>query len=222
MNKVSEENQHLVSRRRFLHTSGLGFGGIALAHLMHNELFAETKPSLNLLPRKPHFKPRARAVIQLMQNGGPSQMDLFDPKPELNKFAGKPIGETPYKSVLDPSKIRKLRIPIKGDANGHTRTKIFPLQTGFKKYGQSGIEISDWFPHIGSCADEIAFIRSMWTSDNNHGAQVQFHSGRHFLEAVVPGRHVENQGDRDLVPQPAPAVQIAFRQGILDMAYNRM
>ena len=62
MNKVSEDNQHLVSRRRFLHTSGLGFGGIALAHLMNNELFAETKPSLNLLPRKPHFKPRARAL----------------------------------------------------------------------------------------------------------------------------------------------------------------
>ncbi|HCK72938.1 MAG TPA: DUF1501 domain-containing protein, partial [Planctomycetaceae bacterium] len=79
-----------------------------------------------------------------------------------------------------------LRIPIKGDGNGHTRTKIFPMQTGYKKYGTSGIEISDWFPKIGACADEIAFIRSMWTSDNNHGAQVQFHSGRHFLDPRVP------------------------------------
>ena len=72
------------------------------------------------------------------------------------------------------------------DANGKERKTIFPLQTGYKKYGQSGIEVSDWFPHIGSCADEIAFIRSMWTTDNNHGAQVQFHSGRHMLDPRVP------------------------------------
>jgi hypothetical protein len=60
------------------------------------------------------------------------------------------------------------------------------MQTGFRKYGESGIEVSDWFPEVGSCVDDIAFIRSMWTSDNNHGAQVQFHSGRHFLDPRVP------------------------------------
>jgi hypothetical protein len=65
-------------------------------------------------------------------------------------------------------------------------TTIYPLQVGYKKYGQCGIEISDWFPHIGSCADEIAFIRSMWTTDDNHGAQVQFHSGRTCWSRACP------------------------------------
>ncbi len=72
------------------------------------------------------------------------------------------------------------------DANGQQRTKIYPLQTGFRKYGKSGIEVSDWFPHIGSCVDDLAVIRSMWTTDDNHGAQVQFHSGRHMLDPRVP------------------------------------
>ena len=175
---MNHDNACSISRRSVLQ-SALGFGTLAL-----NGIMAAEK---QVLPDgQPHFTPRAKRVIWLFMRGGVSHMESFDPKPELNKFAGKPIGETPYKSVLDPSKIRKLRIPIKGDANGHTRTKIFPLQAGFKKYGQSGIEISDWFPHIGSCADDIAFIRSMWTSDNNHGAQVQFHSGRHFLDPRVP------------------------------------
>lgn len=166
------------SRRRILQ-SALGFSGLALNGIMASEK--------HVLPDgKPHFEPKAKRVIWLFMRGGVSHMESFDPKPELNKHAGKSIGETPYKEVLDPEKIRKLRIPIKGDGNGHTRTKIFPLQTGFKKYGQSGIEVSDWFPHIGSCADDIAFIRSMWTSDNNHGAQLQFHSGRHFLDPRVP------------------------------------
>ncbi|MGB1725070.1 MAG: DUF1501 domain-containing protein, partial [Limisphaerales bacterium] len=165
--------------RRALLQSTLGFGALALNGIMA----AETQ---NRPDGKPHFMPKAKRVIWLFMRGGVSHMESFDPKPALNEFAGKSISETPYKSVLDASKIRKLRIPIKGDANGHTRTKIFPMQTGFKRYGQSGIEISDWFPNIGSCADDIAFIRSMWTSDNNHGAQVQFHSGRHFLDPRVP------------------------------------
>lgn len=167
-----------ISRRRILQ-SALGFSGLALNGIMASEKHFPPDG-------KPHFEPKAKRVIWLFMRGGVSHMESFDPKPELNKYAGKSIGETPYKEVLDPKKIRKLRIPIKGDGNGHTRTKIFPLQTGFKKYGQSGIEVSDWFPHIGSCVDDIAFIRSMWTSDNNHGAQLQFHSGRHFLDPRVP------------------------------------
>ncbi len=172
------DHQFELSRRTLL-GSALGFGALAL-----NGIMAAEEPALP--DGKPHFTPKAKRVIWLFMRGGVSHMESFDPKPALNKFAGKSIGETPYESVLDASKIRKLRIPIKGDANGHTRTKIFPMQTGFGKNGQSGIELSDWFPHIRSCADDIAFIRSMWTSDNNHGAQVQFHSGRHFLDPRVP------------------------------------
>ena len=175
---MTQDDPIAMSRRSLLQ-SALGFGALAVNGIMA----AETQ---NLPDGKPHFMPKAKRVIWLFMRGGVSHMESFDPKPALNEFAGKSISETPYKSVLDASKIRKLRIPIKGDANGHTRTKIFPMQTGFKRYGQSGIEISDWFPNIGSCADDIAFIRSMWTSDNNHGAQVQFHSGRHFLDPRVP------------------------------------
>jgi hypothetical protein len=175
---MNSHDPDFFSRRRILQ-SALGFSGLALNGIMASEKHA-------LPDGKPHFEPKAKRVIWLFMRGGVSHMESFDPKPELNKHAGKSIGETPYKEVLDPEKIRKLRIPIKGDGNGHTRTKIFPLQTGYKKYGESGIEVSDWFPHIGSCADDIAFIRSMWTSDNNHGAQLQFHSGRHFLDPRVP------------------------------------
>ena len=74
--------------------------------------------------------------------------------------------------------------------------QLYPLQTGSKRYGQCGVEISDWFPHIGGCADDIAFIRGMWTTDNNHGAQVQFASGRHMLEprTAAPGVDAANFG----------------------------
>ncbi len=113
-------------------------------------------------------------------------MESFDPKPALNTFAGKSISDTPHANVLDPENFKNLRVVVVDDANGKDRKTIYPLQTGYKKYGQSGVEISDWFPHIGSCADDIAFIRSMWTTDNNHGAQVQFHSGRHMLDPRVP------------------------------------
>ena len=165
--------------RRTILQSALGFGALAMNGIMASEQHA-------LPDGQPHFTPKAKRVIWLFMRGGVSHMESFDPKPELTKYAGKSIDETPYQDVLDPAKIRKLRIPIKGDGNGHTRNKIFPLQTGFQKYGESGIEVSDWFPNIGACADDIAFVRSMWTSDNNHGAQVQFHSGRHFLDPRVP------------------------------------
>ena len=151
MNRVIEDNHHLVSRRKFLHTSGLGFGGIALAHLMHNELFAETKSGLNLLPRKPHFKPRARAVIQLMQNGGPSQMDLFDPKPELQKRSGQSHTE----------KVETFQPGSEGNVLLGSPFKFAPR-------GQSGIELSDVIPHTASIVDDICLVRSMYTEHNNH------------------------------------------------------
>lgn len=113
-------------------------------------------------------------------------MESFDPKPMLTKYAGKTIAETPYAHVQDPERLRNVRVVVVNDANGQQRNVIYPLQVGYKKYGQSGVEVSDWFPHIGSCADEIAFVRSMWTTDDNHGAQVQFHSGKHRLDPPAP------------------------------------
>ncbi|MCA9039814.1 MAG: DUF1501 domain-containing protein [Planctomycetaceae bacterium] len=134
---------------------------------------------------RPHFTPRAKNVIWLFMNGGVSHMESFDPKPALNQFAGRTIAETPFADVQNPEKlaIERLRVP---DANGNQRNEIYPLQIGYRKHGESGIEVSDWFPHIAEHVDELAFVRSMWTTDSNHGAQTQFHSGRHQNDGHFP------------------------------------
>ena len=114
-----------------------------------------------------------------------SQMESFDPKPELNAWAGKTYDESPYKSVVDSPYLKKnLRELVEGLHKVHP--KIYEMQVGFKKYGQSGLEFSDWWSHLGQHADDIALVRSMWTTDNNHGAQLQFHTGRHVLEGQFP------------------------------------
>ncbi len=168
-----------ISRRQYLLHSAMGFGSLALGGILAGE--ERAKPD-----GQPHFRPKAKRVIWLFMRGGVSHLESFDPKPALNKFAGKSISETPHADVFNPKHFKDLRVVVVDDANGKDRKTIYPLQTGYKKYGQSGMEISDWFPHIGSCADDIAVIRSMWTTDNNHGAQVQFHSGRHMLDPRVP------------------------------------
>jgi len=172
------------SRRRFLAQLGAGFSGLALTAMLADESLAE--PHWQPPSGQPQFAPRAKRVIWLFMRGGVSHMESFDPKPALTKYDGKSIDETPFSDVLSPERLRNVRVVAVGDANGQQRNVIFPLQVGYKQYGQCGVEISDWFPHIGSCADDIAFIRSMWTTDNNHGAQVQFASGRHMLEPKVP------------------------------------
>ena len=171
------------SRREMLRMGG-GLAGIALTSLFSEDSHA--KPGSSEPSGLPHFPPRAKNVIWLFMRGGVSHMESFDPKPELTRYAGKSISETPYASVQDPERLKKVRVVVVNDANGQQRNKIYPLQIGFKPYGQSGIHVSDWFPHIGSRIDDIAVIRSMWTTDDNHGAQVQFHSGRHMLDPRVP------------------------------------
>lgn len=176
---MSPDFLQALNRRRFLSQAGLGFGSLAL----HSLLQAEAIPPQS---GDPHFRPKAKNVIWLFMRGGVSHMESFDPKPALNQYAGKSIDETPHADVLDPARFEDLRVVVVNDANGKQRNTIYPLQTGFHRYGESGIAVSDWFPHIGSCVDDLAVIRSMWTTDNNHGAQVQFHSGRHMLDPRVP------------------------------------
>ncbi len=173
-------------RRRGFLTSGLGFGGLALASMLQRDAAANDTTGWSPPNGLPHFAPKAKSVIWMFMRGGVSHMESFDPKPALNKYAGKSIPETPFASVQDPEKLKKVRVVVVNDANGQQRNKLYPLQVGYKKRGQSGIEVSDWFPHIGSCIDDIAVVRSMWTTDDNHGAQVQFHSGRHMLDPRVP------------------------------------
>src|SRR5207247_3381765 len=65
-------------------------------------------------------------------------------------------------------------------------TRLFPLQVGFKKRGRAGVEVSDWWPHLSTCVDDIAFVRSMYTTDNDHAAEFQMHTGRHHLDETQP------------------------------------
>lgn len=173
-----------LDRRRFLHGAGLGFGGIALQSMLTRDSFGAGR-SLRIDGR-PQFAPKAKNVIWLFMRGGVSHMESFDPKPMLTKYGGKTIAETPYADVQDPEKLKNVRVVVVNDANGQQRNVIYPLQVGYKKYGESGIEVSDWFPHIGNCIDDISVIRSMWTTDDNHGAQIQFHSGKHRLDPPAP------------------------------------
>src|SRR5580698_4886425 len=166
-----------MHRRSFLADVGMGFTGLALgAMLSRDGIVRAEAPAVWQPPDgQPHFAPKAKSVIWLFMNGGVSHMESFDPKPELTKFAGKSIAETPYKSTQDPEKLKLARVAVVNDANGQQRNVLYPLQVGYKKYGQSGTELSDWVPHMGSCVDDISIVRSMWTTDDNHGAQTQFH-----------------------------------------------
>ena len=176
------------SRRSFLADFGNGFAGLALsAMLARDGVLGANEDSQWQPPNgEPHFTPKANTVVWLFMNGGVSQAESFDPKPDLTKYAGKSISETPFADVQNPEKLKLARVTVINDANGQQRNKLFPLQVGYRKYGESGIEMSDWVPHIGSCVDDIAVIRSMWTTDDNHGAQTQFHSGRHMLDGEFP------------------------------------
>src|SRR5437868_3971505 len=141
-----------LSRRRLLERSCLSFGSIVLADLLH----AEAKPSpgvqvySDLAERKPHFPAKAKAVIQLVQNGGPSQMDLFDPKPELTRRSGQP----------HPDGV-EIHQP-----NNQNILLASPFE--FRKYGQCGMDVSEALPHTASIVDDLCFVRSMHTEHNNH------------------------------------------------------
>ncbi len=142
-----------LSRRELLTRSGMGLAALALMPLLPegiSNVAAGEAGSLNpLAPKRPHFPARAKRVIHLFMNGGPSQVDTFDPKPALEKYAGK---ELPTGNLQTERKT--------GAA--------FPSPFKFKKYGQSGIEVSELFPHVGEHVDDIAVIRSMVADIPNH------------------------------------------------------
>jgi hypothetical protein len=133
-----------------------------------------------------HHAPKAKSVIWLFMVGGVSQMESFDPKPALNEYAGKTISETPYKDALESPFLANERRERPIEVNGQIRTEILPMQVGWRRHGESGLEISDWFPHLARQADDLCLIRSMWTEDNNHAAQLQFHQGRHRIDGFFP------------------------------------
>lgn len=183
---VAHNNAH--SRRDFLYRAGLGFGGLALSTMLQRDLLSqETSPGGVSLPSGvPHFAPKAKSVIWLFMIGGASHLECFDPKPALDKYAGKTIAETPLGSVLESPFLKNERVVAFDPNNGFIRNTCYPLQVGFKKHGESGLEISDWWPHLAKSADDLCVIRSMWTEDSNHGAQLQFHTGRHRVDGFFP------------------------------------
>src|SRR6185503_4137171 len=119
------------NRRAFLRQAGCGFGAVALAALMADEQFAAPTPAPDpLAPKPPHFKARAKSVIFLYMDGGPSQVDTFDPKPRLTKEHGQPFG-----MKMEPTQFNN---------NGNTLGSPWK----FQQYGESGIPVSDLFPHV--------------------------------------------------------------------------
>jgi len=149
-----------ISRRHLLKKQGVGIGSVALTQLLHRHglLAAPVKPELDaeegrfdLTAKRPHFQPQAKAMISLFMMGGPSQMDLLDPKPKLTEYHGKKFpGEVKYDNLAQAS------------------SKCFGSPWKFKRHGQSGMELSELLPHLGSVCDEITLIRSMTSGVSNH------------------------------------------------------
>src|SRR5260370_4519716 len=161
----------------------MGFTGLALGALLSRDGVARAEPGYSLPDGKPHFSPRARSVIWIFLCGGVSHVESFDIKPELTRYNGKSIDRTPYKDALNPEKLKNV---VSANPAHGGRKILMGLNTGFKRYGQSGLVVSDWWQHVGQCADDLAVLRSLWTSDNDHGAQLQFHTGRHVREGAFP------------------------------------
>jgi hypothetical protein len=176
-----------VSRRQFLQHTGMGFTGVALGAMLFKDgvLRANDAPAFTPPNGQPQFTPRAKSVIWIFLIGGLSHLESFDVKPELNKYAGKLIEDTPHAGLLNEALI-KANLPNVDTQKRDVYKKIMALNTGYRAYGQSGLVVSDWFPHLGSCADDLAVVRSFWTIDNNHGAQLTFHTGRNVREGAHP------------------------------------
>ena len=139
------------SRRAFLRQASLGFGSMALTYLLHGDSVRAAESGVDLQPRSGHFRAKAKSVILLFQNGGPSQVDLFDPKPELQKRDGQKYAQK-FESFQPGSETNVLMAS--------------PLK--FRRHGQCGMDFSELLPSLGSVADELCMVRSMFSDNNNH------------------------------------------------------
>src|SRR5579862_6510759 len=158
------EYKAALLRRDFLRNCAGGLGMLAFWHLLAADGRAGAAGINPLAPHKPHFPARAKNVIFLFMEGGPSQLDLFDPKPALAKLNGEPLPE---------SMRQGLRFAfIKPTA------KVWASQRPFRQYGTSGMSFSDWMPHMASCADDLCMVRSMYSDQfNHHPGQLLLHCG---------------------------------------------
>ncbi|MBW8886003.1 MAG: DUF1501 domain-containing protein, partial [Planctomycetia bacterium] len=160
-----------LARRKFFTSSASGLGALALLSLLERDgLLADegtrSVPSTNpLAPKAPHFAPKAKNCIFFLPEGAPSHLDLFDPKPKLNDLHGQKLPESMTASVRFAF-IQKESAVLLGS------------NRKFTKHGECGMELSDFLPHLGTCADDICLVRSMHTDAfNHHPAQLMLMSG---------------------------------------------
>ena len=162
----------LVNRREFFGKQALGLGTASLSGLLAKDGFAAA-PQNNRLPDLPHWKPKAKNVIYLFQNGAPTHVDLFDYKPKLIEMHGKPVPDSFFEG--------KRFSTMTGNPKG--KVMLSPVEP-FKQRGNSGSWVSDFLPHTASIADDLCFIKSMHTEAVNHAPAISF-----FLSgAQIPGR----------------------------------
>jgi hypothetical protein len=156
------------SRREFLTSAGSGLSGVALASMLAKD--GRAAPVKNPLAAKlPHHKPTAKAVIWLFMEGGPSHIDLFDPKPELERLAGQPMPASFGKVIT---------------AMGTASNTLMPSKRTFKQHGQSGLWVSDWYPEIAKHADDLCLFRACYADGLNHvGSVCQMNTG-----SILAGR----------------------------------
>jgi len=170
----TDSPQHIEfpsTRREFLSRAGAGFGALALhSLLLEEEATARGRSAKNpVAPKVPHFGGKAKSVIFCFMDGGPSHLDTFDPKPKVNEYAGKPL----------PKSIKRVITPM-----GVSENPILPTKRKWKRYGDSGLPVSDWYPHVGECADDLCVIRSCWADGLNHvGSVCQMNTG-----SILAGR----------------------------------
>ncbi|MSO21797.1 MAG: DUF1501 domain-containing protein [Acidobacteria bacterium] len=142
-----------MARRDFLFQCGTGLGSLALSYLLdHEGLIAEEIPGNPLAQKPPHFSTKAKACIFLFMGGGPGQMDTFDPKPALTRFHGT-LANDSSQSAAEGSRLLYVGSPFQ-----------------FSRHGKSGIEVSEIFPKLAACVDDMAIVRSLYTDSDNHSA----------------------------------------------------
>lgn len=177
MDPLVRHHAEVVTRRQFFGSNATGLGVAGLASLLGSDQSAVAVESKPLgqpgLAGLPHFAAKAKRVIYLWQGGGPSHVDLFDPKPEMEKFKGKDLPE----SVRGTTRLSTM-------TSGYKRWPVVPAIKPFAKYGKSGLELSTMLPGLGEIADDVCVVRSLHTEAVNHAPGVTF-----FLTgAQVPGR----------------------------------
>jgi hypothetical protein len=187
-------------RRSFLRTAGGGFGAVALNALLAEEgqLAADDGHTPDpLAPKPPHHEPAAKRVIFLFMSGGPSHVDTFDPKPDLTRLHGEKLPAS-----FGPVKTRR----------GVDKNRLLASKRTFKKYGKSGIEVSDWFPHIGGVVDDLCLLRGCHGDSVTHPESVYLMNtgsilmGRPSLGAWASyGLGTENRNLPAFVVLPDPA-----------------